>query len=45
MREYIADGTVDVAICDVPYFLRRKGHPTIDHLIALNGMRKRFDET
>ncbi len=45
MQDYIADGTVDVAICDVPYFLRQKDHPTIDHLIALNGMRKRFDET
>ena len=44
MQDYIADGTIDVAICDVPYFLRQKDHPTIDHLIALNGMRKRFDE-
>ena len=45
MREHVTDGSVDVAIADVPYFLRRSPSTTAaDLYIEHNGMKPMFDE-
>jgi len=45
MREHIADGSIDLAIADVPYFLRRSPATTAaDLYIEHNGMKPMFNE-
>ena len=45
MRKHISDGSVDLAIADVPYFLRGAEEPTVtDFYIQKNGMKPLFNE-
>jgi DNA modification methylase len=45
MREHIQDGSIDLAIADVPYFLRGPVEPTAtDYYIEQNGMKALFSE-
>ena len=45
MRQHIADGTIDVTIADLPFFMRRPDEPGIvDYLMAHNGMKPPFNE-
>ena len=45
MHKYISDGSVDLAIADVPYFLRGPQEPTVtDFYIQQNGMKPLFNE-
>ena len=46
MRKHISNGSIDLAIADVPYFLRGPEEPTItDVYIQKNGMKPLFNET
>jgi DNA modification methylase len=45
MRKHILDGSIDLAIADVPYFLRGPEEPTVtDFYIQKNGMKPLFNE-
>ena len=45
MSKHISDGSVDLAIADVPYFLRGAEEPTVtDFYIQKNGMKPLFNE-
>jgi site-specific DNA-methyltransferase (adenine-specific) len=45
MQNHIADSSVDLAIADVPYFLRGPQEPTVtDFYIQQNGMKPLFNE-
>ena len=45
MHKHISDGSVDLAIADVPYFLRGAQEPTVtDFYIQQNGMKPLFNE-
>ena len=45
MRKHISDSSVDLAIADVPYFLRGAEEPTVtDFYIQKNGMKPLFNE-
>ena len=45
MHKHISDASVDLAIADVPYFLRGPQEPTVtDFYIQQNGMKPLFKE-
>ena len=45
MSKHISDGSIDLAIADVPYFLRGAEEPTVtDFYIQKNGMKPLFNE-
>jgi DNA modification methylase len=45
LRQHIGDSTIDLAIADPPFFMRRPDEPRIvDYLMAHNGMKPTFNE-
>ncbi len=45
MRAHVTDGSVDLAVADVPYFLRKSPEATItDFYVHQNGMKPLFNE-